>query len=127
VVGSFRCCLEEAERCGVQLCVEAIKRYEADFLNTAAEAVSFIEQFGSKQVGLLLDTFHMGIEEACLTGTIGKYAECLFDVHLADSNRLAPDWGHLDSPAYRGTCRHRLQWITGPRVSAPAQPGRGSR
>jgi sugar phosphate isomerase/epimerase len=99
VVDSLRCCLEEAERCGVQLCVEAINRYEADFLNTAAEAVSFIEQFGSKQVGLLLDTFHMNIEEACLMGPIRQYAEYLFHVHLADSNRLAPGWGHLDFPS----------------------------
>lgn len=99
VVDSLLCCLEEAERCGVQLCVEAINRYEADFLNTAAEAVSFIEQFGSKQVGLLLDTFHMNIEEACLMGPIRQYAEYLFHVHLADSNRLAPGWGHLDFPS----------------------------
>ena len=76
------------------------QRYEADFLNTAAEAVSFIEQFGSKQVGLLLDTFHMGIEEACLTGTIGKYAECLL-MYIWLIATLGPRLGASGFPAYR--------------------------
>jgi sugar phosphate isomerase/epimerase len=87
-----------AER-GVGLTVEAINRYETDFLNTAAETLAFIGDVGAPNVGLLLDTFHMNIEEASLADPIIEAGDRLYHVHLVDSNRLAPGQGHLDFAA----------------------------
>ena len=105
VVACLNACLEEAERQGVKLSLEAINRYETNFLNTAAETVDFLEQFGSKQLGLLLDTFHMNIEEASFEHTLYKYGKYLSHMHIADSNHRAPGLGHIDFPRFNEELR----------------------
>lgn len=80
----------------VRLAVEPLNRYETDLLNTVEEALSLIEPLGLSHVGVLLDTFHANIEEASLEGAIARVRDRLFHVHIADSNRWAPGWGHLD-------------------------------
>jgi sugar phosphate isomerase/epimerase len=93
-----------AER-GVDLTVEAINRYETDFLNTGAETLAFIDDVGAPNVGLLLDTFHMNIEEASLTDAILTAGDRLHHVHLVDSNRQAPGQGHIDFEAIIATLK----------------------
>jgi sugar phosphate isomerase/epimerase len=85
-----------AARHGVGLTVEAINRYETNFLNTAAETLAFIDDVGAPNVGLVLDTFHMNIEEVSLARAILEAGDRLHHVHLVDSNRLAPGEGHID-------------------------------
>ncbi|WP_322801439.1 5-keto-L-gluconate epimerase [Thermoflexus sp.] len=80
----------------VRLALEPLNRYETDLLNTVEEALSLIERVGRSQVGVLLDTFHANIEEASLERAIARAGDRLFHVHIADSNRRAPGWGHLD-------------------------------
>ncbi len=80
----------------VRLVLEPLNRYETDLLNTVEEALSLIERVGQPHVGVLLDTFHANIEEASLDRAIARAGERLFHVHIADSNRWAPGWGHLD-------------------------------
>jgi D-psicose/D-tagatose/L-ribulose 3-epimerase len=48
---------------GVTLALEPLNRFETDLLNTADAGVQFCRQVNSPGVGLLLDTFHMHIEE----------------------------------------------------------------
>jgi 5-keto-L-gluconate epimerase len=81
---------------GVGLTVEPINRYETNFLNTIAEALEFIDQVGSANLGLLADTFHMNIEEASMDEPLGQAGPRLRHVHLVDSNRRAPGLGHLE-------------------------------
>jgi sugar phosphate isomerase/epimerase len=40
--------------------------------------------------------FHMNIEEASIEESLRRAAPALRHVHVADSNRRAPGWGHLD-------------------------------
>lgn len=80
----------------VRLALEPLNRYETDLLNTVEEALAMIERVGRSQVGVLLDTFHANIEEASLERAIARAGEQLLHVHIADSNRRAPGWGHLD-------------------------------
>jgi sugar phosphate isomerase/epimerase len=47
-------------------------------------------------VGLLLDTFHMNIEEPLIEDSIRSCADRIFHFHVADSNRWYPGAGHLD-------------------------------
>jgi sugar phosphate isomerase/epimerase len=83
---------------GVRIAVEAANRYELDFINTAAEGVMFIERLGHRAVGLLLDTFHMNIEESSWEGAFRRAAEAnaLWHVHIGDNNRLPPGRGMID-------------------------------
>lgn len=92
----LRCCAERAERAGVTLFLEAINRYEGDALNTLADAAAAARRVGSPRIRLLADTFHMNIEEVDIAGTLETAGDLLGHVHLVDSNRWAPGYGHVD-------------------------------
>jgi sugar phosphate isomerase/epimerase len=85
-----------AQHSGVVLTIEPLNRYEADLLNTAGEAMDFIQAAGLKNTGVLLDTFHMNIEEANWEQTIKTTGKYIKHVHIADSNRWYPGSGHID-------------------------------
>jgi len=80
----------------VRLALEPLNRYETSLLHTVAEALEFIEALNRKNVGILFDTFHANIEEASIAEAILFAKDRLFHVHVADSNRWIPGFGHLD-------------------------------
>ena len=92
---AIRTCAKKAGENGVELLIEPINRYETNFLNTAEEAISFIDESGHPEIKLLLDTFHMNLEERNIPETIKCYSERIGYLHFADSNRKAPGWGHI--------------------------------
>ncbi len=85
-----------AENRTVNLAIEPINRYETDLINTVASGLEFVDKLGLENVGLLLDTFHMNIEEPSLTESIAASRGRLMHVHVADSNRWSPGSGHID-------------------------------
>ncbi len=87
---------ERAQELGLQLAIEVLNRYESHLLNTAEEAVRFVEEVGAPNVGILLDAYHMNIEEADLASAIRAAGEHLFLFHAAGSNRQAVGRGHTD-------------------------------
>jgi sugar phosphate isomerase/epimerase len=88
-------CDRAAAECGGRVALEAINRYETPLLNTASDVVALIEEERLTATGLLLDTFHMNIEEASMEKTIRKYVSSIAHFHIADSNRWPPGHGHL--------------------------------
>jgi len=80
----------------VKLALEPINRYETNLLNSVDESLRFLRRVGAGNVGLLLDTFHMNIEEPCLLSSIESAAKRLLHVHVTDSNRWYPGAGHID-------------------------------
>jgi sugar phosphate isomerase/epimerase len=89
------CALFARER-GIRMVIEPLNRYETNFLNTVEETVAFIDSLGCENVGILADTFHMNIEEPNIPQAIAQAGELLWHFHIADSNRWAPGFGHLD-------------------------------
>ncbi len=89
---------ERAEACGVRLALEPLNRYEADLLHTAADVLSFADEVGSPAIGVLLDTYHLNIEECSWTEPYRQVmaAGKLFYAHLGDNNRLPPGQGLID-------------------------------
>lgn len=79
----------------VSIAIEPINRYENDFMNTASEVMEVIDDISSKNIGLLLDTFHMNIEESSIEKTIESVSRYLLHVHIGDNNRLPPGQGHF--------------------------------
>jgi len=92
---------------GVRLAIEPINRYEGDLIHNAAEGLEFVERVGSPALGLLLDTFHINIEERSWTEPFRKAwaAGRLWHVHLGDNNRLPPGQGLIDFPSIVQTLR----------------------
>ena len=89
-------CLDYARHAGVAMLLEPINRYETNIVNTAADGARMIRELGDPSVKLLLDTFHMNIEEQSIEGSIAAAGVSVGYLHFADSNRHAPGWGHID-------------------------------
>jgi len=85
----------------VRLALEPINRFETDVISNAGEGLAFIAQIGNPALGLLLDTFHVNIEESSWTEPFQRVMASgkLFHVHLGDNNRLPPGDGLIDFPA----------------------------
>ena len=100
-------CLAEvcrlAEPLGVTVLLEPLNRYECDYINTLADGMGVAAEVGAPNLKLLADTFHMNIEEVDLGASLRAAASRLGHVHLADSNRQAPGYGHLDFAAILDT------------------------
>ncbi len=93
---SLRECLDAAGKASVRLALEPINHYETDLINSVDEGLELVDQMDGKNLGLLLDTFHMNIEEAQIEESIRQCNDHIFHFHLADSNRKYPGGGHLD-------------------------------
>ena len=89
-------CEKVAKEFGVTLALEPLNRYETNFINTLDEGINFIKKNRFENVKILADTFHMNIEEVCITEAVIAAGDYLAHVHFADSNRCAPGDGHLD-------------------------------
>ena len=95
-VERFRPLAAYAESKGVKVNIEPLNRYESDFINNAADGRRFIEDVGSRSCGLMLDLFHMNIEETTFEDGFRQAGDLLLHVHIANSNRRYPGSGHLD-------------------------------
>ena len=89
-------CAQFALKKKVTLLLEMINKFESGFLNTIAEGAKFIENLGEDNVKLLIDTFHMNIEESSNYGAIVEGNQLIDYVHLADNNRMYPGAGQID-------------------------------
>jgi len=96
MLSSFKTCAEMAAAQGVRIAFEPLNRYETPLLNTVNEGLVFIDRVGVDNLGLILDTFHMNIEEPSIEESIKNCGERIFHFHVADSNRWYPGAGHLD-------------------------------
>lgn len=79
--------------------LEPINRYESRYLNQVADNLEIVDAVAHPNAGLLPDIFHMSIEEADLGDALRSAGSRVAHVHLGDSNRLLPGYGHLDWPA----------------------------
>jgi len=96
LVEALQVCSQAAEPYGVRLALEPINRYETSFINTMEQGMQLIDRVGAANFGLLLDTFHMNIEEPHIEESIKNCGSRIFHFHVADSNRWSPGSGHLD-------------------------------
>jgi sugar phosphate isomerase/epimerase len=99
LVAALQECSAAAAPHGVKYALEPLNRYETDLIHTVADGLDLIERVGADNFGLLLDTFHMNIEEPSMEDSIKVCGERIFHFHVADSNRWHPGAGHLDFAA----------------------------
>ena len=90
---------ETAKAAGVTLNLEIVNRFESNLLNTAAQGLAFIEDTGSDNIFLHLDTFHMNIEEADVGLAIRHAAKKIGYVHIGESHRGFLGTGSIDFAA----------------------------
>ena len=90
---------------GVVLCVEPLNRFETSFLNLASQAIEIADAVGHPGCGLLLDTFHMNIEEQSIGAAIRSAGARLKHLHACENDRGAPGSGHIQWAEVVEACR----------------------
>ncbi len=96
LVEALRECCAVAAAEGVRIALEPINRYETSLVNNAREGMDLLERVAADNMGLLLDTFHMNIEEPVMEESVRLCGDRIFHFHVADSNRWHPGAGHID-------------------------------
>jgi sugar phosphate isomerase/epimerase len=114
-------CAQVSQAQGIRLALEPINRYETSLINNVVEGLKLIERVNADNFGLLLDTFHMNIEEPDLQASIRKCGGRIFHFHVADSNRWYPGAGHLDFNEIFTTLRGTgySGWVSGEFLPIP--------
>lgn len=95
-VESLGQCAETAGEHGVTLIIEPINRFETNYLPTTAETIALLDQVARPNIKLLLDTFHMNIEEPSIEAAFAAASGRIGLVQVVDSNRRAPGQGHVN-------------------------------
>lgn len=76
--------------------LEPINRYEIDSFPTVVSTLSFLREFDLDHVSVLVDLFHMNIEDPSIPQALKQATGRIGHVHAADSNRRVPGRGHID-------------------------------
>jgi D-psicose/D-tagatose/L-ribulose 3-epimerase len=103
--GAVRRIADRAATLDLRLVMEVLNRYEAHLVNTASEALAFVDAVGASNVGVLLDAYHMNIEESQPAAALRQAGERLWLYHAADSNRQGIGRGHTDFQAQMAALR----------------------
>lgn len=102
IKSSLRECCKIAENNNVVLLFEPINRFEIDSFNTISESMELIREIGSNNLRLLVDSYHIYLEEdpVLVWDYLEEIAHLVSHIHLADCTRRAPGTGHFDFRAF---------------------------
>jgi D-psicose/D-tagatose/L-ribulose 3-epimerase len=104
-VGSLARIADVARDANVRLAIEPLNRFETDLVNTVEQGLRLCTDVGAGNVGLLLDTFHLNIEEKSLPAAIIAAGPRLFHVQVSENDRGTPGSGHIPWPEVVGALR----------------------
>lgn len=90
---------ERAGEVGVSIGVEALNRYETSVVNTIEQTVELIDGL-PPNVGIMIDTYHMNIEEADPYAALAVAGRHIKHVQVSGTNRGAPGADHFDWPRF---------------------------
>jgi D-psicose/D-tagatose/L-ribulose 3-epimerase len=90
---------EYAGERGVGIGVEALNRYETSVVNTVQQALELIDGLPAN-VGLMIDTYHMNIEESDPYGVLAVAGPHIVHVQVSGTDRGAPGADHFDWPRF---------------------------
>lgn len=96
VIGPLRELAKYARDYKVEILIEPLNRYSTPACTAAEDAKYIIDLINQENVGLLLDTFHMNIEEDSIHNAIIRSNKILKHVHISDNNRKMPGLAHID-------------------------------
>ena len=91
---------EYAASRGVTLAIEPLNRYETSLVNTVEQAREIVDRVDSAGCGILVDTFHLNIEERDPAAAIRIAGDRLAHVQVCANDRGAPGADHIDWPAH---------------------------
>lgn len=81
---------------GIRLAIEPLNRFETRMVNTVEQALDLCAEVDLDNVGLMLNTFHMNIEEDCIPDSVRAAGELLFHVHACENHGGVLGSGHVE-------------------------------
>ncbi|MBL7700528.1 MAG: sugar phosphate isomerase/epimerase [Chitinophagaceae bacterium] len=96
VVNNMKEVAVHAKQRKVKLAVEPLNRYETDFINTCAQVMQLVKDVGGDEMGVLLDTYHMNIEEKNSADAIRLAGDRLYHFHACGCDRGTPGNDHIN-------------------------------
>jgi D-psicose/D-tagatose/L-ribulose 3-epimerase len=94
-VASMKKAIKAAEDNNAIFNMEVVNRFEQFLMNTCDEALAYVEAVDSPNAKILLDTFHLNIEEDFVGEAIQKAGDKLGHFHIGENNRMPPGYGHI--------------------------------
>ncbi|HYO30347.1 MAG TPA: sugar phosphate isomerase/epimerase family protein [Thermomicrobiales bacterium] len=90
---------------GVTLAVEPLNRFETSVLNTAEQTMEVVSRVDHPALGVLLDSFHMNVEEKDQAAAIRLVGSKLAHFHACGNDRGAPGQDHIAWDTIRDALR----------------------
>ena len=94
-VASMQQAIGAGEDNNVVFNMEVVNRFEQFLMNTCEEAIAYVDAVDSPNAKILLDTFHMNIEEDFIGEAIQRAGDRLGHLHIGENNRMPPGYGHI--------------------------------
>jgi D-psicose/D-tagatose/L-ribulose 3-epimerase len=82
-----------AEERGLEIALEPLNRFESDLINTADDVMRLVRDINHPAAKVLLDGFHMAIEERSLEDAITLVGSKLIHVQVSENYRGTPGTG----------------------------------
>lgn len=93
------CTLAQAR--GLQIALEPLNRFESDLINTAEDVMRLIKDVNHSAANVLLDGFHMAIEERNLVEAITLVGDKLIHVQVSENYRGTPGTGQTPWDSFK--------------------------
>ena len=93
---TFRNAVVQAEQRGVTICFEPLAPAETNFINTAAEAIEFVQRVSSPHFKIILDVKAMCSESKPMPSIIRESWPHFAHFHANDRNLKGPGFGDVD-------------------------------
>lgn len=90
-----------AETKGLKIALEPLNRFETDLINTAEDVMQLIRDINHPAANVILDGFHMNIEESDIERAIGLAGDKLIHVQVSENYRGTPGTGQTRWDAYK--------------------------
>ncbi|WP_435736543.1 sugar phosphate isomerase/epimerase family protein [Cellulosimicrobium sp. PMB13] len=92
--------VEHAVEAGVVVGLEPLNRYETSLVNTVDQGLEVVRRLPADGIGLMLDIYHMNIEETDLPAAVRRAGRRIAHVQVCGNDRGAPGTDHLDWYAF---------------------------
>ena len=80
---------------GAVMCIEPLNRFETSFINLASQAIEVVDRVDHASCKIMLDTFHMNVEEKSLGAAIRQTGKRMAHLHACENDRGAPGSGNV--------------------------------
>ncbi|WP_226781192.1 sugar phosphate isomerase/epimerase family protein [Oceaniglobus trochenteri] len=88
-----------ARAAGQVFALEPLNRFETDMLNTTQQGIAVVDAVGDTGLGLMLDTFHMNMEDQSIPDAIRLAGSRTVHFQANENHRGFPGTGNMDWPA----------------------------